>query len=333
MIVDYVVELYSHPGSSKRYRIPNASLSPRTVKALTRLSSASRLFRRQCLVYLFRRLDVQVDDAYDEDAVKKMERTLDLFKGAPELATFVREVKVDMDFGNVSSDHPILQGPIDPGEWRASSLRMARRKEVQAAIAKLVPMLGRLESVELSHAPMPFHFLWTSADDWRGSVEWGAVRREVRKALMRMMVVRSADNLKRLRISGFADVPLCMLAKLRVLRHMEIPNSTTTLAVGEEDAAGLQLPWRLGFLNAASGMDVLGSHFVMLSGAYQQLTHLRLVIGTMETNNLAWNIINCARETLVSVKLDYSPHRSEPNFSTSFLLFTLLHLSDQIRSL
>lgn len=328
IIVDYVVELCSHPSSSKRHRIPSTTLSPRTVKALIRLSLASRIFRRQCLVHLFRRLDVQVDEAYDADAVNKIQRTLDLFKSSPELAKFVREVKLEMDFGNVESDHPILQGPIDPSEWRESSGRMVRRKEVQAALAKLVAMLGRLESVELAHFPMPFRFLWASADDWRCSVEWGAVRREVRKALMRMMAVRSVESLKRIRISGMADVPLGMLAKMRVLRDVEIPSSMTTLAVGEDDAAGLQLSWRLRYLNAASGLDVLGSDLVVLSGVYQQLTHLRLVIGTMEANLLAWKIITCARDTLVSVKLDYSPHRSEPDLSTTFLHSTHLALSD-----
>lgn len=324
MVVDYVVELHSHPSSPKRPRLRNASLAPRTVKALTKLSATSRLFRRQCLVHLFRKLDVRVDEAYDEATLKKVERTLNLFKGAPELPTFVRELCIAMDCGNLSNDHPILDGPIDPAEWRESSRRMARRKAIQSALAKVLAMLGKLEGVEIAHVPMPFHFLWTSTDDWRRSVEWGAVRRELRKALTRMVVVRSAETLRRLRISGFANVPLRMLGRLRVLEDLEIPSSTTTLAVSEEEE--VRIPWKLSSLNAASALDVLGSDSVALSGVYHQLTHLRLVIGTVEGYSLAWNIITSARETLISVKLDYSPHRSEPNLGTPFLCYIIICL-------
>ncbi|KAJ3523793.1 hypothetical protein NMY22_g11282 [Coprinellus aureogranulatus] len=313
MIVDSVVELTLEPVSSKTRRIQaHETLLPRVIKALTALSSASRLFRRRCLVHLFRKLNIHVDEAYDESAVEKAERTLSLFKTTPELAMFVKEVKVEMDFGNISSDHPILEGPIAPAEWRVSSCRMEKRKAIQTSLTKVVAMLGKLDALELVHTPMPFHFLWTSTSEWRSSVLWGAVRRELRKALTRMMAVRSEASLKKLRIVGFGRVPVQMLAKLKALEDLQIPNSTTTLEYDGEDEE-LEIPWKLRSLNAASGLDVLGSELASLDGAYNQLAHLRLVIGTMESNSCAWNIIACARETLISVKLDYSPHATQPN--------------------
>jgi hypothetical protein len=262
-------------------------------------------------VHLFKRLEMNVGQEYDGNAMWKVERTVGLFKMAPELATFVRELKVEMDFGNMSSDHPILEGPIDPDEWRSSSVRISRRKVIQGALSKMFAMLNQLDGLEIVHVPMPFRFLWAANDDGRCSVEWGSVRREMRKALTRMMVVRSTESLKRVRISGLGHMPLGLLANLKALKDLEIPNPTTTLASNQEE----HIPWRLRGLNAASGLDVLGLDHVVLSGVYNHLTHLRVVIGTMESNSAVWNIAHYARETLVSWKLEYSPSRREPDLS------------------
>ncbi|KAJ3527668.1 hypothetical protein NMY22_g9699 [Coprinellus aureogranulatus] len=294
MIVDSVVELTLEPVTSKTRRIQaHETLPPRVIKALTALSSTSRLFRRRCLVHLFRRLNIYVDEAYDESAVEKVERTLSLFKTTPELAMFVKELKVEMDFGNISSDHPILEGPIAPAEWRVSSCRMEKRKAIQTSLTKVVAMLGKLDALELVHIPMPFPF----------SVDVNERVEELCSVGSREEgVAEGADE----------DDGCTMLAKLKALEDLQIPNSTTTL---EYDGEGeeLEIPWKLRSLNAASGLDVLGSELASLSGAYNRLTHLRLVIGTMESNSCAWNIIACARETLISVKLDYSPHATQPN--------------------
>ena len=323
IVVDFVAGA-STLDSKTRQHSPSTQLSSSAVRTLTKLSSTSRIFRRQCIVHLFKRLDMNVGQEYDENALRKIEQTVELFKRAPELATFVRELKVEMDFGNMSSDHPILEGPIDPDEWRSSSARISRRKEIQGALSKVFAMLNRLSGLELVHVPMPFRFLWAANDDRRCSVEWGAVRRETRKALTRMMVVRSTESLKRIRISGFGHMPLGLLARLTALKDLEIPSPTTTLASNQEE----HIPWRLRRLNAASGLDVLGLGHVVLSGVHNHLTHLRVVIGTMESNFAVWNIAHCARETLVSCKLEYSPSRREPNLSEhSFILLNILVLT------
>ncbi|KAF5334529.1 hypothetical protein D9611_013816 [Ephemerocybe angulata] len=308
MIVDTVAQpLYSSDNRfTTRHTNSDVTLARKTLQTL---SLTSPRFRRQCRVHLFRKLRVRNTE---DGGREELEITLERWSAAPELASFVRAVEVCMDFRSCRA--------LGPQALRGGAGTTLRR-ENQGLLAKVLAQVHNIQEIDFAHVPL------FDGNDLRGFadseerrivVKWDGIRKDLRKAMTRMLVVRSGESLKRFKVSGFKEVPLRDLASLKSLERLEIPSSTMTFAVDDGDRAWgpaqtMELPWKLTSLNAASGFTVLGNP--LSAGIYERLTELRLVIGTMEANSAAWNIVEGARNTLKSLKLDYSPHRTQPNLS------------------
>ncbi|KAF6763714.1 hypothetical protein DFP72DRAFT_873238 [Ephemerocybe angulata] len=307
MIVDTVAQpLYSSDNRLTTTRYTNSDVTMAR-KTLQNLSLTSPRFRRQSRVHLFRKLRVKNTE---DGGREELETTLERWSAAPELASFARAVEVCMDFRSCRA--------LGPQALRGGTGTTLRR-ENQGLLAKVLAQVHNIQEIDFAHVPL------FDGNDLRGYadveerrivVKWDGIRKDLRKAMTRMLVVRSGESLKRFKVSGFKEVPLRDLASLKSLERLEIPSSTMTFAVDGGDRAWgnaqtPELPWNLTSLNAASGFNVLGNP--LSAGIYERLTELRLVIGTMEANSAAWNIVDGARNTLKSLKLDYSPHRTQPN--------------------
>lgn len=212
-------------------------------------------------------------------------QTLDLFQKNSILATCVKEVEVEFDFGKVAAPSH---------RWGAAwfgDADIEAVKQGQSLLSRLFAMLRRLERLKLVHVSLGPSVDWTNG-----------INQELREALHRMIVMRSEGSLKSLTVVGFRRLAVAeVLAPLKVLEHLEVPGSTS-LHVPD---GPMEMPWKLKSLSAASGFD--GLHPLNRIGSYNNLRQLSLVIGTVDDHVVAWTIIGAASQTLVALKLDYSP--------------------------
>ncbi|RXW14783.1 hypothetical protein EST38_g11072 [Candolleomyces aberdarensis] len=276
-----------------------------SIQTLKTLSITSPIFLNRCRSHLFRRLRVSLklgrrsrgksnSTLQGAEANTYLLRTLDLFQKKPILATFVRKVEVVFDFGKVAATSH---------RWSAAwfgDADVEAVKKGQASLSRLFPMFQKLERLKLVHLSLG------SSVDWSNGIE-----KDLRMALFRMIVLSSGGSLKSLTLVGFQDLPMEVLASLKALEHLEIPRSTSVRFPQNGEVGPLEMPWKLRSLSAACGLGVLDPSNG--NGMYSRLRQLSLVIGTVDDHVVAWNIIGIAAQTLVALKLDYTPRADEPN--------------------
>lgn len=303
---------------------PTQRLSSDTIHSLQTLSLTAKVFLRRSRSHLFRVLKVS-----NVRNMALLERTAALFTTNPQLARFIRVVDIVADFRKYP-DEQDSTSPLEAGPSFSSSsdghdpsmVPYTKVRRMQQLLAKIFAQLGKLKVVAISHFPA-WHDL---DDDLSYSVSWGSMRKDLRKSLRRMLVVRSGETLKRLRVSKFSNAPIGELAKVKTVEEFELS------AVGNsgrvEDQAGTEdgvprecrvvLPWKLRRLDLGDALHLFTCPGAV--GALQTLTHLRLVVGTTAIHSTAFELINLTAGTLTALQLEYRPREEDADFVFEYVV-------------